>query len=189
MDPLPRRLVAAASERPGACTRDLATAVGTSESNAAYHLKRLEREGAVLCEPSGRALSWYATGCGLCPVLRRAVPLLRREGVRAVAQTVKEAPETSRSLAARSGVDYGATRWAAELLEGAFLVERSSTGRVWLREGAARCVAMATTAQRCDLWGRCAVSRAFSDQRGGLDGFKGCCERRDGRPGHRGKGK
>lgn len=165
MDSVSGRLAAAAAARPGACTRELAVAAGTSESNASYHLQRLADEGALLREGVGRAACWYSVGCGFCPILRRAVPILGREAVGAVARAITESPETAPSIAARAGVDVGAARWAIGVLEGAFLVERSPRGRVWLREGAAHCVGMASEGRRCDLWGRCPVSLAFQAAR------------------------
>lgn len=156
------QLIDAIRVSPGASTRQLARAVGISEWTADYHLRRLLRNGAVTTESMGRSRVWYAAGCGLCPVLRRAVPPLRRPEAQAVAMAADEWPVALPVLAKRARVPIGTARWVANVLTDAFILERSRFGRVTLRRGAATCVAAAAEGRRCDLWGKCAVSRAWS---------------------------
>ncbi|HVM45367.1 MAG TPA: hypothetical protein VM582_05475 [Candidatus Thermoplasmatota archaeon] len=144
---------------PGASTREVSRMAGASEWTTDYHLRRMLRAGLVRSESVGRTRCWYVTGCGLCPVLRRALPVLRRPEARAVALAADETPAVLPVLAERAGVPLGATRWLVPLLVRAFLLARSRQGRVFLRQGAQTCVAAASSGRRCDLWGKCAVSR------------------------------
>ena len=155
-------LIEAIRTLPGASTRQLAGLVGISEWTADYHLRRLLRTGAVTTELAGRTRSWFVSGCGLCPVLRRAVPPMRRPEARALAMAADEWPAALPLLAKRAGVPIGAARWVSNVLTDAFIFERNRFGRVTLRRGAATCVAAAAEGRRCDLWGKCAVSRAWT---------------------------
>ena len=161
MDGLRERLLQVVTELPGAHTRQAAAAVGVPESSADYHLRRLVKEGKLLSEFSGRTRHWYARGCGLCPVLRRAVPMLRREEARACAAALDETPATAIALATRAGVTLGTARWTASVLHEARLLARVRNGRVALRPGARTCLEKAVRAERCNEWGRCPVSVAF----------------------------
>ena len=155
-------LIEAIRAMPGASTRQIASAVGVSEWTADYHLRRLLRTGAVTTELTGRTRSWYVAGCGFCPVLRRALPPLRRPEARALAMAADEWPAALPVLAKRAGVPLGTARWVASVLTDAFIFERNRFGRVTLRRGAGTCVAAASDGRRCDLWGKCAVSRAWT---------------------------
>lgn len=146
---------------PGASTRELARTTGISEWTADYHLRRMLREGALVAETVGRTRCWYAKGCGLCPVLRRAMPMLRRPEALAVALASPDDPEPLPRLASRAGVSVGTARWVTTVLADAFLLERNRFGRVALRPGAGTCLSAASAGRRCDLWGKCAVSRAW----------------------------
>lgn len=149
----------------GLSTRAVAKGVGVTESTADYHLRRLRREQRVLAEEAGREVRWFATPCGLCPVLRQAIPAMRRAPVASVALALSEWPLTSRAVAERAGVPLGQTRQALPLLERIGIVERSRTGRVALRDGAALCVPKAIAGERCALWGACPMSRSLTASR------------------------
>ena len=159
------RFLQALRARPGASTRDIARSLGVSEWTADYHLRRMLKAGDVTSEPLGRTRCWYASGCGLCPVLRRAVPALRRPEARALALAAEEWPPLPLPrLAQRAALAIGTARWTAGVLEEAFLLERTRFGRLSLRRGAATCVAAAASGERCGLWGKCHVSRAWADK-------------------------
>lgn len=151
---------------PGSSTRAVARALGVDESTADYHLRRLRRRGDVVAQAHGRELAWFLSGSGLCPVLKRAVPAMRREEVLATARALDETPASARIVAERAGVPVGAVRWAAGVLEEAGLLERSRSGRLALRRGADVCIRRAAEGARCELWGRCEVSRALEAQVG-----------------------
>ena len=160
MDDHPRvRIAALLDHEPGASTHKVATALGVDDSTVAYHLRRLRREGKVLEQRQGRELCWYNAGRGMCPVLRRMVPALRREETARVARALEETPQPATWLARRSGVPLGQVRWALLVLERAGLVARSSQGRVQLADGAEVCVRNALQAKGCEAWGQCPVSR------------------------------
>lgn len=145
---------------PGLNTRAIATGVGVCDSTADYHLRRLGKEGRVGLERQGRDLTWWRAGCGYCPVLRKAIPAFRREGVAEAARALDLTPTTAAELATRAGLGIGVARWASNVLVQAGLARRSVRGRILLVEGAQRCVQMAEGATRCDQWGRCPVSLA-----------------------------
>lgn len=161
MDGLRQRLLCVVTDVPGANTRQAATIVGVPESSADYHLRGLVKEGLLTTEFNGRTRHWFASGCGLCPVLRRAVPALRRPEARAVALALDDCPTTATDLSRRTGVALGGVRWAASVLEDARLVVRTTGGRLRLRHGARVCLGKATAGERCPQWGRCPVSQAF----------------------------
>lgn len=158
-------LVEAVRAMPGASTREVSRAAGVSEWTADYHLRRMLRAGEVTTENVGRTRRWYLASCGLCPVLKRAIPALRRPEAQAVALAAEDYPETLPRLARRAGLPIGTTRWITSVLEDAFLLERSRYGRLSLRHGAQTCLGAATHGRRCDLWGRCPVSREWRDPR------------------------
>lgn len=151
--------------RPGLSVRLVARASGVDESTANYHLRRLEKALCVAPQPVGRDLCWFASDCGLCPVLRRAVPLLRRHEARALALALDETGLSASALVARTGVPVGTVRWLVPALVGAGLAERTSSGRARLRDGASTCVAKAMHGERCGAWGRCDVSIAWARER------------------------
>lgn len=155
------RLADAVRKMPGASTREISRATGISEWTADYHLRRMLREGALSTENVGRTRRWYAKGCGLCPVLRRAVPALRRPEAQAVALAASDYPENLPRLASRAGVPLGSTRWVTNVLVDAFLLERNRYGRLALRRGAETCLGPAASGRTCDLWGKCPISRAW----------------------------
>lgn len=161
-EPASADLLQAIRLRPGASTREIAAMTGNSEWTADYHLRRLAKAGLVMSEMRGRVRCWFLASCGLCPVLRRAMPALRRPEARAVAWASDETPVTAAQLAARAGVSKGSTRWVAGVLTHAFILERSTGGRTSLRAGAQTCIAQATSGQRCALWGKCSVSREWA---------------------------
>lgn len=97
----------------------------------------------------------------MCPILRRALPRLRREPVAIVARCLGETPVTSSELVARSGLERGSVRWASHELERTFLAQRTPGGRLHLREGAEVCVAKGLAEEACGLWGQCPVSAAW----------------------------
>lgn len=155
------RILQAVTLVPGAHTRQAASIVGVPESSADYHLRALVKEGRLTSEFNGRTRHWYARGCGLCPVLRRAVPALRRKEARAFAFALEETPAPAVAVATRAGVSVGSARWAATVLQGAGLLASTRNGRLALRTGARTCLEKAETGQRCQEWGRCPVSRAI----------------------------
>lgn len=174
-------LLAQVKACPGAHTRTLAAAVGLSESTAAYHLKRLAKMGQVHSTLVGRDRCWFLSLCGLCPVLRRALPVLRRPTVLRVAKALDDTPRSAPEIAEPLALARGTVRWATLALANAHLAERSRGGRTSLREGADVCLARATTGQPCDLWGRCPVSVSWLDeQRARLTGLRAPPERAPG---------
>lgn len=165
------RILALVREEPGSGTRALAARIGLQESTVAYHLRRLERDGDVQTHLAGRERVWFATLCGLCPVLREAMPLVARPPVAKVAQALGPTPRNASELAADTGLARGTARWAATRLARSFLVERSR-GRTAIRDGAEVCLQKALQGETCGLWGRCAVSLAWRDRRAGPLGPK-----------------
>lgn len=160
MDPGPRARIADLLEaEPGASTRKVALALAMDDSTADYHLRRLRREGRVQVQRQGRETCWFNAHAGLCPVLRRVIPAMRRTETLRVALALEDSPRPATHVAERSGVPLGQVRWALGVLERSGLVARTSRGRVQLAEGAAVCVGKAVQATRCDAWGECAVSR------------------------------
>lgn len=160
MDDGPRaRIAALLDHEPGASTSKVALALRLDDSTVAYHLRRLRREGKVLEQRQGREVCWFNAGRGMCPVLRRMVPALRREETARVALALDDSPQPAPWVAKRAGVPLGQVRWALVVLENAGLVARTAHGRVLLAEGADVCVRKALDAKGCDAWGECAVSR------------------------------
>jgi predicted transcriptional regulator len=155
---------------PGASTRMLAAECGLAETTAGYHLERLAREGLVRSQIVGRDRCWYRSGCGLCPVLRRALPVLRRPAAASVALALSATPATAGELARRTGTPTGAVRWAATELERTLLLARTRQGRLALRPGAEVCLAAATEGRACPLWGQCALSLAWREALAGPQG-------------------
>lgn len=143
---------------PGLSTVELARRTATDESTADYHLRRLRRAGAVVCERAGRELAWYSNGGGFCPVLKRAIPAFRRPTVVALAQALDDQFRNASDLAARAGITVGEVRWAAELLRWAGVAEPSPSGRLRLVDGARVCMGRAMARAGCDQWGRCGPS-------------------------------
>lgn len=166
MDDLRQRLLCVVTDVPGANTRLAATLVGVPESSADYHLRKLLREGLLSSEFTGRTRHWYARSCGLCPVLKRAIPALRRDESRALAAVLGETPTSAAEAASRAGLAVGSARWAAMALQHASLVSRTTNGRLVLRQGARTCIGKATSGERCQEWGRCPVSRTFLERVG-----------------------
>lgn len=164
-----QRVLEVVRAAPGLSVSAVARASEVEQSTASYHLRRLEREARVAAMPVGRDLCWYAADCGLCPVLRRAVPLLRRDETRALALAMDETPASALALSERSAVPLGTVRWIIPVLAGATLAERTRNGRTFLREGAATCIAKAVAAERCDRWGQCPVSKAWLAERVGAE--------------------
>lgn len=155
------RAMQAIRATPGMSTRAIARLLAADESTADYHLRRLQRQKLVASERAGRELAWYARSCGFCPVLRRAVPLFRREEVARVARALDERPRAHPEIAQRADVPVGSVRWIVPLLVQAGMATKGPSGRVALRNGARLCVAKAAGAAPCDAWGRCEVSRAM----------------------------
>lgn len=164
------RLWALVREKPGANTRQLARRIGMSETNVDYHLRKMERDAVLLSQLVGRDRCWYAAHCGLCPVLRRLIPILQRPGIRDVARALTDTPRTARAIADAAGVTIGSARWAGRELGSALIAERSQSGRLRLRGGAAVCLAAAESGARCDRWGRCPVSAAWMERRDAIAG-------------------
>lgn len=144
---------------PGASTRRVAEALALDDTTVDYHLSRLARDGHVVLQRQGRENCWFAASARLCPVLRRAVPALRRDETRAVALAMDDLPRSAADLATRAGVPMGASRWALTTLKQAGLATSSRNGRVRLSDGAEVCLQKALAAERCDRWGACPVSR------------------------------
>lgn len=163
---LRERVLSALIALPGGSTRDLARRVGIAESTADYHLRRLAKLGLASPQFAGRTRRWYATAGGFCPVLKLAIPELRRVETVAVARALSSMPVTARGLAERSGVPDGTVRWVTAVLQRTFLLAKTRGGRVQLRDGAERCLDLAIATARCPEWGRCAVSLAWERERG-----------------------
>lgn len=159
--PVSRVITVTLTATPGCSTRTVAKALGLDESTADYHLRRMRKRGEVVAEPHGRELAWFLNGSGLCPVLKQAVPAVRRPETLATALALRETPATAREVSERAGVPLGSVRWAAGVLEEAGVLVKSPSGRLALRPGADVCIRRAAEGARCELWGRCEVSRAL----------------------------
>lgn len=162
---LRERMLAALAVAPGGSTREVARLVDVAESTADYHLRRLGKLGLVTSHPSGRTRRWFAVASGFCPVLRCAIPEMRRPETLAVASALSPTPISAPALADRTGIAEGTVRWVTAVLHRTFLLSRTRSGRVHLRDGAQRCLEMAITSTRCPEWGRCAVSLAWERER------------------------
>jgi len=147
---------------PGVGTRTLAGMLDMPESSLDYHLRRLHRDGQLVCDARGRSVSWFIAGQGYCPVLRRALPLLRREETHHIALLLADTPQSVGSLVQETGYSLGLVRWNLSLLETAGLVERNVPGRAVLARGAETCRERAIAQERCDQWGACAISRGLT---------------------------
>lgn len=160
MDDGPRaRIAALLDSQPGASTHKVALALAMDDSTADYHLRRLRREGRVLVQRQGRETCWFNAQAGLCPVLRRVIPAVKKPETARVALALEESPRPATWIARQADVPLGQVRWALGVLEKSGLVARTSRGRVQLAEGASVCVGKAMRASRCDAWGECAVSQ------------------------------
>ena len=159
------RVLALVQGAPGTSTRQLAAQVGMAESTVDYHLRRLGRAGEVSSVAAGRSRRWFASEGNFCPVLKRAIPELRRPEALAVARVVDDTPASVRDLVERSGLPEGTIRWVSAVLHQAYLIEKTKSGRVVRREGAERCLAQACAARPCPEWGRCPVSLAWERDR------------------------
>ena len=157
------RIARLVRESPGLSATSLGNTAGLDDTTVSYHLRRLARENRVVSEDTGRERVWFARapGCAYCPVLRRAIPLLRRETPRSLAHALGPDPRSIRGLALTIGLRPGAVRRAAEGLEEAGLVERNAYGHVQLREGAEVCREKALASDPCPEWGRCPISRTW----------------------------
>ena len=144
---------------PGASTRMVAKAIGTDDSTADYHLRRMRKESRVAMEQSGREVTWWPGGCAFCPILRRAIPALRRPGAQETARVLDDWPTTAADISLRSGAPVHRVRAAAAAFVRAGLAVRSRRGRVARAPGAQRCIAMARAGAPCDQWGRCEMSQ------------------------------
>lgn len=160
-DPNAARLAALGylSGCPGASTRMVARALGLDETTADYHLRRLAKQERLQSEMRGRERAWWPIGGRHCPVLRRAIPALRREETRAAALALTRAPATANELADRARISLATARWSARVLADAGLAQRTRNGRIHLAEGATPCIALAAEGKGCDQWGKCALSR------------------------------
>lgn len=150
------------AEHPGANTRSVADAVGLDDSTASYHLRRLAKEGKLVAEAGARERRWFEARRGWCPVLRRALPELRRPEALAVAMALGNTPANANGIARASGVPVGQVRWIATRLEGALIVERSRAGWLSLRQDADVCLEKAARAEPCDQWGRCPIAQEWA---------------------------
>jgi predicted ArsR family transcriptional regulator len=151
---------------PGASTRMVARGLGVDDSTADYHLRRLRKEGHLAVDANGRETAWWTMTCGFCPVLRRAIPAFRREGVAATALALDDWPITALVLAERTGLAPATVRGHLEVLEEAGIAVRTTRGRAARAEGAQPCIAMAQAGRRCERWGTCPVSKRMA-RRGG----------------------
>lgn len=161
------RIHALLLQEPGVSTTHLARALDLDPSTVDHHLRKMRRASRVLSSPVGREMCWFAARSGLCPVLLRAIPALRRPGVAALARSLDEFPQTAPSLAQRSGVDVEQVRWAGSVLVGYGLAQRSSQGFLRLAPGAGVCIARAAAGERCAEWGKCAPSKAWRAEESG----------------------
>lgn len=162
--PTRERIVQLVRSVPGASTSRLAQEASLDDTTVGYHLRRLARDGLVASETAGREIVWYdrTPGCAFCPVLRRAIPLLQREGVRAITMVMGPDPRSVRGIARDAQVHPASARRALETMREIGLAARTQHGRVILREGAETCLAKATAKEPCAEWGRCPVSKAWA---------------------------
>lgn len=160
--PLPdaaARILEAVQRAPGAAVADVARAVGVDHSTADYHLRRLLRDGFVGAVRSGRVRAHYAAGCGICPLVRAALP--RLGGAHAAAPALAalvaagNAGVRAADAARERGVPVGVMRYALQAAVGAGLAERVAFGRFALVPGASRCARCVTDRARCDAWRKC----------------------------------
>jgi predicted transcriptional regulator len=164
---LRERLLSAARRMPGASTSQLAAAAAAADSTADYHLRRLVRSGDLTSQMTGRTRRWFQASPRFCPVLKRAIPELRRPEALAVVRALDDTPCSSTDLAARTDVPVGTVRWVTAVLKGTYLLEATRSGRVALRDGAAKCVEHAIAGSCCPDWGRCPMSAAWERERAG----------------------
>lgn len=147
---------------PGISTRELADVLKTPESSLDYHLRRLRKDGQLVFEQNGRNVSWFVAGQGFCPVLRRALPLMRREEARRIVSLLGATPITSTTIMQETGYSMGLVRWNVTLLAAAGLLERGMSGRGVLAQGAEPCREKAIAQERCDQWGACLMSKRLT---------------------------
>jgi DNA-binding transcriptional ArsR family regulator len=160
------RVHAALLSQPGRSATALGRALSLDASTVSHHLKKLERGRQAVSAPVGREVCWFATRSGLCPVLLRAIPVLRRPQIAAVALALSEdVSQSTTDIARRTGVELGQVRWSGETLRGCGLSARSRGGLLVLTEGARTCVEKAIAGERCGLWGDCSVSKRWEEER------------------------
>ena len=126
-----------------------------------YHLHRLSREEKISSSQAGREVVWFASGCGLCPVLRRAVPAMRRAGVAPLALALTDEPIPLPIIAQDAGLSVGEARWGIQVLKEVGIAQTAWNGKPSLAAGADECVARSLAHEPCPLWGSCAPSRAL----------------------------
>lgn len=161
-EPSYARVLSVVAQTPGESTRSIAASVGLNESTADYHLRRLAKDGKVVAEASARERRWYPAGRGWCPVLRRAMPEMRRGEAMDVAMALTSTPVTSNQLARASRVSVGQVRWIATRLEGTLILQKSRAGYLSLREEADICRDKAILGEPCDRWGKCPLAQEWT---------------------------
>lgn len=158
LSPVRQSILLRLLDLPGESCTDLAHAFGIDHSTAAYHLRRLERAGLVTASVTGRAILWYPVGCGICPFLRPALPLLRDPRYASLLAR-SEAPGVRVSEMTSDPRQTARIRSRFERLEALGLVAKRDS--LWIATPkTAVCRERARASGACDLWGRCEVSRA-----------------------------
>lgn len=145
-------------EAPGASVSDVADALGVDHSTAAYHLRRLEREGRVVAQHVGRVRAHVPNGEGWCPYLRRVLPRLRPEGAEPVLEALLDRAVFRVADARRRGVDEGKARWALERFQEVGLAEKVGHGRYRIPEGREAAARRALRGQPCPGGPSCPAS-------------------------------
>jgi DNA-binding transcriptional ArsR family regulator len=124
------KLLLAIRERPGLPVTDLAEGTGVPRNTATYHLRRLEREGLVVSQRSGRVRVWFAPGGQARREEAPAFAALRHDTTRAIAMQVAAQPGVDQqALCARFGLAPSLAHWHADRLVQTGLVRKERDGR------------------------------------------------------------
>ncbi|GEM_PF-2638547 len=124
------KLLLAIRERPGLPVADLASGTGVPRNTATYHLRRLEREGLVVSQRSGRVRVWFLVGGDARRDEAPAYAALRHGVTRAIAMQVAAQPGVDQqALCARFGLAPSLAHWHVDRLLQTGLVRKERDGR------------------------------------------------------------
>lgn len=152
-------VLALIAREPGATPSDVAKTFQIDHSTAAYHLRRLEKAQLVSAQNDGRALRYYASGCGICPFLRLALPTLRDPRYQEILGALEGRAARLPQLADDPREAARVRNRLARLAQMGFVVH---DGGAWYPTPDTRvCREQARGTGACDQWGRCAVSRRW----------------------------
>jgi DNA-binding transcriptional ArsR family regulator len=143
---------------PGATVAEVANALEVDHSTAAYHLRRLEKEGRIVAERVGRVRSHVVNGDGWCPYLRRVLPRLRPDGAEPTLEALVERPVVRVADAVGEEAEVGEVRWALKRLQEVGLAERIGHGRYRLPQGRETAARRALRRRPCPGGDACAAA-------------------------------